>query len=57
MKKPTVTRRPKALHPQHRSIPMGNGHRRYSLEQLVSGIKRANRHGETDWGPPEGKEV
>lgn len=31
--------------------------RRYRLEQLVEQITEANRHGETDWGPPVGNEV
>lgn len=31
--------------------------RKYTLEQLVSGITKRNRHDETDWGPPTGKEI
>jgi len=31
--------------------------RGYSLEELVSGITRENRHQETDWGGPEGLET
>jgi antitoxin MazE len=31
--------------------------REYRLEQLVSRITARNRHGETDWGSPRGKEV
>ena len=31
--------------------------RRYSLEQLVGGITEENRHAETDWGEPVGKET
>ncbi len=31
--------------------------RKYRLEQLVSRITPRNRHGETDWGSPRGKEV
>lgn len=31
--------------------------RRYSIEQLVKGITPRNRHKETDWGAPVGKEV
>jgi len=30
---------------------------RYSLDELVSQIKPSNRHGETDWGAPQGNEV
>lgn len=29
---------------------------RYSLEELVAGITRANRHDEPDWGAPVGRE-
>lgn len=28
----------------------------YELEELVTGITPQNRHGETDWGEPVGKE-
>jgi antitoxin MazE len=28
-----------------------------TLEELVAGITPENRHGETDWGPPAGREV
>ena len=31
--------------------------RRYTLEQLVEGITPENRHTETNWGPPQGKEI
>jgi len=30
---------------------------RYSLEDLVGGITKANRHDEIDWGTPVGKET
>jgi len=30
--------------------------RKYSLDQLVAGITRRNRHRETNWGTPRGKE-
>lgn len=30
---------------------------RYRLEDLVAKITRSNRHDETDWGGPVGKEV
>jgi len=28
----------------------------YTLEELVARITPENRHGETDWGPPVGRE-
>lgn len=31
--------------------------KRYTIEELVQGITPRNRHPETDWGPPVGKEV
>ncbi len=31
--------------------------RRYRLEDLVSKITARNRHTETDWGAPKGKEI
>ena len=30
--------------------------RKYSLDELLSGIKPGNLHGEIAWGPPQGKE-
>jgi antitoxin MazE len=30
--------------------------KRYSIEELTSGITQKNRHGETQWGPPKGSE-
>lgn len=30
--------------------------RRYSLDELVAGITPRNRHDETDWGAPSGRE-
>ncbi len=39
------------------SIVLRSRHRKYSLDQLVAGIKPGNRHRETDWGAPKGKEV
>jgi antitoxin MazE len=38
------------------SIVLRSRHRKYSLDELVVKIKPANRHHETDWGPPQGKE-
>jgi antitoxin MazE len=31
--------------------------RRYTLEQLIAGIRPENRHSELEWGPPVGNEV
>jgi antitoxin MazE len=31
--------------------------RRYSLDELVGAISARNRHSETDWGKPVGREV
>lgn len=31
--------------------------RKYALQELVSGITAKNRHSETAWGPPVGKEM
>lgn len=31
--------------------------REYALEELVDGITADNRHQETDWGHPRGREV
>lgn len=31
--------------------------KRYTIEELVADIRPDDRHGETDWGPPVGKEV
>ena len=39
------------------SIVLRSRHRKYSLDQLVAAIKPGNRHRETDWGAPKGKEV
>jgi antitoxin MazE len=38
------------------SIVLRSRHRKYSLEELVAEIKPTNRHNETDWGAPQGKE-
>ena len=38
------------------SIVLRPARRRYELDQLISGITAKNRHGETDWGMPMGKE-
>jgi antitoxin MazE len=39
------------------SIVLRSSHRKYSLDQLVAGIKPANHHSETDWGARQGKEA
>jgi antitoxin MazE len=31
--------------------------KRYTIEELVADMTPDNRHGETDWGKPRGKEV
>lgn len=38
------------------SIVLRSSRRKYSLQRLVSGITSRNRHGETDWGKPAGRE-
>lgn len=38
------------------AIVLRSSRRKYSLDQLVAGITRRNRHRETDWGAPRGKE-
>lgn len=30
---------------------------KYTIEELLAGVTDDNIHGETDWGPPVGKEV
>ena len=39
------------------SIVLRSRYRKYSLDQFVAGIKPANPHSETDWGPRRGKEA
>jgi antitoxin MazE len=31
--------------------------RKYTLDELLAGITEENLHGETDWGPPVGREA
>jgi antitoxin MazE len=38
------------------SIVLRSRRRKYTLEELVSGITSRNQHEETDWGPPQGRE-
>jgi antitoxin MazE len=38
------------------AIVLRSARRRYELSELVSRITPRNRHGETDWGKPRGKE-
>jgi len=39
------------------AIVIRPGRRRYSLDELVGGITKHNRHRETDWGAPAGHEA
>ena len=39
------------------SIVLRSRGRKYSIEELVAGITPRNRHAETGWGPPQGKET
>lgn len=39
-----------------RGIVVRSARRKYELSELVSKITPTNRHGETDWGQPQGKE-
>jgi antitoxin MazE len=39
------------------SIVLRSARRKYELKDLVSRIKPRNRHRETDWGSPQGREV
>jgi antitoxin MazE len=38
------------------AIVLRSARRRYELSELVSKITPGNRHQETDWGQPQGKE-
>jgi antitoxin MazE len=38
-------------------VVMRPARRKYRLEELVSAITPRNRHDETDWGGPVGKEI
>jgi antitoxin MazE len=38
------------------SIVLRSTRRKYQLRDLVAKITPKNRHGETDWGKPEGRE-
>lgn len=40
----------------HGSILLRSTRRKYKLIELVSRITPKNRHQETDWGPPAGRE-
>ncbi len=39
-----------------RNLVLAPAHPQYTLDELVAGITPENRHGETDWGLPAGKE-
>ena len=38
------------------SIVLRSSRRKYSLDELVAGISKKNRHRETDWGKAQGSE-
>jgi antitoxin MazE len=38
------------------TIVLRTNRRKYTLEELVSGISRKNRHRETNWGAAQGRE-
>ena len=38
------------------TIVLRSSRRKYSLDDLVTGISKTNRHGETSWGAAQGKE-
>ena len=38
------------------AIVISPARRRFTIEELVKGYSPKNRHPETDWGPPVGKE-
>ena len=40
-----------------RNLVLARAQPEYDLKQLVAGITRKNRHGETAWGEPLGKET
>lgn len=42
---------------QRGSIVLRPTRRKYELSELVAGITSKNRHCETDWGTPHGKET
>jgi antitoxin MazE len=39
------------------SIVLRSSRRKYSLDELVAGMSKKNRHRETGWGAAQGKEV
>jgi antitoxin MazE len=40
-----------------RNLVLVPARREYDLKELVAGITPKNRHAETDWGAPAGKEI
>ena len=42
---------------QDGSVVLKTSRRKYSLEELCAGITPKNRHRETGWGKPAGKEI
>lgn len=41
----------------HGSIVIRPAKKKHTLRDLLAGVTPANRHPETDWGAPEGKEA
>jgi antitoxin MazE len=41
----------------HGNLVVKAARRKYNGKHLVSLINAKNRHGETEWGPPAGKEI
>jgi antitoxin MazE len=39
------------------NIVLRSARQKYDLHELVSGITKKNRHSETDWGSPAGREA
>jgi antitoxin MazE len=39
------------------AVVIRRARRRYTIEELVAGITKKNRHRHVDWGPPVGGEV
>ena len=39
------------------SIVISSSRPKYTLEDMLKGITKKNRHKEIDWGPPRGKEI
>jgi len=49
---------PVVIRPERRGIVIKPAKKqKYTLEELVAGITPENRHEETDWGKPMGREI